>query len=94
MKPNLFMGNYFRVSTGQILFAIKDSMPLRLKDVCTLFEVPCGDTELFKQDLEPIFIFTKLLFLDFHLYTVFVEKPMYILNVNFPLLFFARLSNV
>lgn len=37
IKPSPGMGNYFRGSTEQILFAVKGSQPLRRKDVGTWF---------------------------------------------------------
>ena len=42
VKPSFGMGNYFRGSTEQVLFAVKGSQPLRRKDVGTHFEAPRG----------------------------------------------------
>lgn len=39
-KPSIGMGNYFRGSTEQILFAVKGSLPLKRKDVGTWFNAP------------------------------------------------------
>lgn len=43
VKPYFGMGNYFRGSTEQVLFAVKGSQPLKRKDVGTHFEAPRGD---------------------------------------------------
>ena len=40
IKPSFGIGNYFRGSTEQVLFAIKGSQPLKRKDACTHF---CAD---------------------------------------------------
>ena len=40
VKPSFGIGNYFRGSTEQVLFAIKGSQPLKRKDACTHF---CAD---------------------------------------------------
>lgn len=42
VKPYIGMGNYFRGSTEQVLFAIKGSQPLKRHDVGTHFEAPRG----------------------------------------------------
>lgn len=39
-KPSIGMGNYFRGSTEQVLFAVKGSQPLKRKDVGTWFAAP------------------------------------------------------
>lgn len=41
-KPSIGMGNYFRGSTEQVLFAVKGSQPLKRKDVGTWFNAPRG----------------------------------------------------
>jgi N6-adenosine-specific RNA methylase IME4 len=41
-KPSIGMGNYFRGSTEQILFAVKGSQQLKRKDVGTWFSAPRG----------------------------------------------------
>ena len=43
VKPSIGLGNYFRGSTEQVLFAIKGNMPLRRRDVGTHFEAPRGE---------------------------------------------------
>ena len=43
IKPSIGMGNYFRGSTEQVLFAIKGDMPLKRHDVATHFEAPRGE---------------------------------------------------
>lgn len=43
IKPGVGMGNYFRGSTEQVLFAIKGNMPLKRHDVGTHFEAPRGE---------------------------------------------------
>ena len=40
VKPSFGMGNYFRGSTEQVLFAVKGSQLLKRKDVGTHFEAP------------------------------------------------------
>ncbi|MBQ1388890.1 MAG: hypothetical protein IIY78_04605, partial [Clostridia bacterium] len=40
VKPSFGIGNYFRGSTEQVLFAVKGSQPLKRKDACTHF---CAD---------------------------------------------------
>ena len=42
VKPYIGMGNYFRGSTEQVLFAVKGSQPLKRHDVGTHFEAPRG----------------------------------------------------
>ena len=42
VKPSFGMGNYFRGSTEQLLFAVKGSMPLRVKNAPTHFVLPRG----------------------------------------------------
>lgn len=41
-KPSIGMGNYFRGSTEQVLFAVKGSQPLKRKNVGTWFTAPRG----------------------------------------------------
>jgi N6-adenosine-specific RNA methylase IME4 len=41
-KPSFGIGNYFRGSTEQILFAVKGQQPLRRKDAGTWFTAPRG----------------------------------------------------
>lgn len=41
-KPSFGMGNYFRGSTEQVLFAVKGSQQLKRKDVGTWFSAPRG----------------------------------------------------
>ena len=43
VKPSIGMGNYFRGSTEQVLFAIKGNMPLKRHDIATHFEAPRGE---------------------------------------------------
>ena len=43
VKPSIGLGNYFRGSTEQILFAIKGSLPLKRHDAGTHFEAPRGE---------------------------------------------------
>jgi N6-adenosine-specific RNA methylase IME4 len=43
VKPSFGMGNYFRGSTEQVLFAIKRNMPIKRHDVGTHFEAPRGE---------------------------------------------------
>ena len=50
VKPNIGMGNYFRGSTEQILFAVKGSQLLKRKDVGTYFEAPRGEGHSAKPD--------------------------------------------
>lgn len=50
IKPSIGMGNYFRGSTEQILFAVKGSQLLKRKDVGTHFEAPRGDGHSAKPD--------------------------------------------
>ena len=50
VKPYFGMGNYFRGSTEQILFAVKGSQPLKRKDVGTHFEAPRGNGHSAKPD--------------------------------------------
>jgi N6-adenosine-specific RNA methylase IME4 len=42
VKPSFGMGTYFRGSTEQVLFAVKGSMPLRVKNAPTHFALPRG----------------------------------------------------
>lgn len=50
VKPSIGMGNYFRGSTEQVLFAVKGSQPLKRRDVGTHFEAPRGDRHSAKPD--------------------------------------------
>lgn len=50
VKPYFGMGNYFRGSTEQVLFAIKGSQGLKRHDVGTHFEAPRGDRHSAKPD--------------------------------------------
>lgn len=50
-KPSIGMGNYFRGSTEQVLFAVKGSQPLARKDVGTWFEADRGARHSDKPDL-------------------------------------------
>ena len=50
VKPSIGMGNYFRGSTEQVLFAVKGSQPLKRKDVGTHFEAPRGKAHSAKPD--------------------------------------------
>jgi len=50
VKPSYGMGNYFRGSTEQVLFAIKGSQPLKRKDAGTHFEAPRGKGHSAKPD--------------------------------------------
>lgn len=50
VKPTFGMGNYFRGSTEQVLFAIKGSQGLKRHDVGTHFEAPRGDRHSAKPD--------------------------------------------
>lgn len=50
VKPSIGMGNYFRGSTEQILFAVKGSQPLRRHDVGTHFTAPRGSQHSSKPD--------------------------------------------
>lgn len=49
-KPSIGMGNYFRGSTEQVLFAVKGSQPLKRHDVGTYFNAPRGDKHSAKPD--------------------------------------------
>jgi len=42
VKPNIGLGNYFRGSTEQLLFAVKGNIPLKRNDVGTHFEASRG----------------------------------------------------
>lgn len=42
VKPSFGMGNYFRGQTEQVLFGVKGSLPLKRKDVGTVFNAPRG----------------------------------------------------
>ena len=50
VKPSFGMGNYFRGSTEQVLFAVKGSQPLKRKDVGTHFSAPRGKRHSEKPD--------------------------------------------
>lgn len=50
VKPSIGMGNYFRGSTEQVLFAVKGSQPLKRHDVGTHFSAPRGDGHSAKPD--------------------------------------------
>lgn len=50
VKPYFGMGNYFRGSTEQVLFAVKGSQMLKRKDVGTHFNAPRGDEHSAKPD--------------------------------------------
>lgn len=50
VKPSIGMGNYFRGSTEQVLFAVKGSQPLKRHDVGTHFEAPRGGGHSAKPD--------------------------------------------
>lgn len=50
VKPSIGMGNYFRGSTEQILFAVKGSQPLKRHDVGTAFTAPRGSGHSAKPD--------------------------------------------
>lgn len=50
VKPSIGMGNYFRGSTEQVLFAVKGSQPLKRKDVGTHFEAQRGKGHSAKPD--------------------------------------------
>ena len=50
IKPSFGMGNYFRGSTEQILFAVKGSQPLKRKDYGTHFEAQRGKGHSAKPD--------------------------------------------
>ena len=50
VKPSIGMGNYFRGSTEQILFAVKGSQPLKRHDVGTHFLAPRGGEHSSKPD--------------------------------------------
>jgi N6-adenosine-specific RNA methylase IME4 len=52
-KPSIGMGNYFRGSTEQILFAKKGSQLLKRKDIGTWFEAPRGE----KHSSKPVEIY-------------------------------------
>ena len=49
-KPSIGMGNYFRGSTEQVLFAVKGSQPLKRHDVGTYFTAPRGEGHSAKPD--------------------------------------------
>lgn len=49
-KPSIGMGNYFRGSTEQVLFAVRGSLPLLRKDVGTWFSAPRGEHHSSKPD--------------------------------------------
>ncbi len=42
VKPSFGMGNYFRGQTEHVLFGVKGSLPLKRKDVGTMFQAPRG----------------------------------------------------
>ena len=50
VKPSFGMGNYFRGSTEQVLFAVKGSQPLRRKDAATHFMADRGKGHSAKPD--------------------------------------------
>lgn len=50
VKPSIGMGNYFRGSTEQVLFAVKGSQPLKRHDVGTHFTAPRGNGHSAKPD--------------------------------------------
>ena len=50
VKPSIGMGNYFRGSTEQVLFAVKGSQMLKRRDVGTHFEAPRGEKHSAKPD--------------------------------------------
>ena len=50
VKPSIGMGNYFRGSTEQVLFAVKGSQPLKRKDVGTWFKADRGKGHSAKPD--------------------------------------------
>ena len=50
VKPSFGMGNYFRGSTEQVLFAVKGSQPIKRHDVGTHFEAPRGEGHSAKPD--------------------------------------------
>ena len=50
VKPSIGMGNYFRGSTEQVLFAVKGSQMLKRRDVGTHFEAKRGDRHSAKPD--------------------------------------------
>lgn len=50
IKPNIGMGNYFRGSTEQVLFAVKGSQPLKRHDAGTYFSAPRGKVHSEKPD--------------------------------------------
>lgn len=50
IKPSIGMGNYFRGSTEQVLFAVKGSQPLKRHDVGTHFNAPRGNKHSTKPD--------------------------------------------
>ena len=50
VKPSIGVGNYFRGSTEQILFAVKGSQPLKRKDVGTHFLANRGEVHSAKPD--------------------------------------------
>lgn len=50
VKPSIGMGNYFRGSTEQVLFAVKGSQPLKRKDVGTWFKADRGKEHSAKPD--------------------------------------------
>ena len=49
-KPSIGMGNYFRGSTEQVLFAVNGSQPLKRHDVGTYFTAPRGEGHSAKPD--------------------------------------------
>ena len=50
VKPSFGIGNYFRGSTEQVLFAVKGSQPLKRKDVSTHFLADRGKGHSAKPD--------------------------------------------
>lgn len=56
VKPSFGMGNYFRGSTEQLLFAVRGSMPLRVKNAPTHFALPRGE----KHSSKPLQIYSMV----------------------------------
>ena len=50
VKPSIGVGNYFRGSTEQVLFAVKGCQPLKRKDVGTHFSAKRGEVHSAKPD--------------------------------------------
>jgi N6-adenosine-specific RNA methylase IME4 len=51
VKPSFGMGNYYRGSTEQVLFAVKGKQPLKRHDVGTHFAAPRGNEHSAKPDV-------------------------------------------